>query len=151
MHRCLWNEPPKFSEKVGFTEFEWKYHIFLSVKTGEWDLNVLLFNCWNDLVLGSVETYFLEVGAYVSLKLATTGVSDGHFCWTSVNISSFFKYKKGRVGPKNFAVELLKWSCLRLSIKFFSGSPCTRVCGTSQNKGLRGLPLLNLSGDKFFF
>ena len=151
MHRCLWNEPPKFSEKVGFTEFEWKYHIFLSVKTGEWDLNVLLFNCWNDLVLGSVETYFLEVGAYVSLKLATTGVSDGHFCWIWVNISSFFKYKKGRVGPKNFAVELLKWSCLRLSIKFFSGSPCTRVCGTSQNKGLRGLPLLNLSGDKFFF
>ena len=37
----------------------------------EWNLKMLLFNYSNDLVLGSVETYFLEVRAHVSLKGAT--------------------------------------------------------------------------------
>ena len=39
----------------------------------EWDLKTLLFNYWKDLVLGSVETFFLEASAYMSLKLATAG------------------------------------------------------------------------------
>ena len=46
------------SEKLVFAEFEWKYYIFLSIKMGEWDLNILLFNYWNDFVLGLVEIYF---------------------------------------------------------------------------------------------
>ena len=34
-------------------------------------MNILLFNYCQDLILGSAETCFLEVGAYVSLKQAT--------------------------------------------------------------------------------
>ena len=71
---------------------------------GEWDLNIFLFNYWNDLVLGSVETYFLEVGAYVYLKRATKGVWQCHFCWIWVKISLFLKYKNGGVEPKLFLV-----------------------------------------------
>ena len=32
------------SERVVFAEFDWKYHIFLNIKSEEWDLKVLLFN-----------------------------------------------------------------------------------------------------------
>ena len=80
VHTYLWNKPPQVSERVAFAEFEWKYYIYLSIKTGDWGLNILLFNYWNDLALGSVETYFREVGAYVSLKRAATGVWEGHLC-----------------------------------------------------------------------
>ena len=45
----------------------------------KWDQNILLFNYWNNLVLGSVETYFLEVDAYVSLKRATAGAWESRF------------------------------------------------------------------------
>ena len=61
------------SERVLFVEFEWKYHNFLNIKTGNCYLK-LLFDYWNDLVLGSIEAYFMEVGAHVSLKRATAGV-----------------------------------------------------------------------------
>ena len=39
-----------------FADFDWKYHIFFNIKTEERDLKILLFNYWNDLALGSVET-----------------------------------------------------------------------------------------------
>ena len=81
-HRCV---------TVVFVEFEWKYQGFWNIKTGEWDLKLLLLNYWNDPLLGSVETYFLELGAHVSLKRTTT-------------LSLFLKYKNGRVEPKNFIV-----------------------------------------------
>ena len=80
VHTYLWNKPLQVSERVAFAEFEWKYYIYLSVKTGDWSLKILLFNYWNDLALGSVETYFREVGAYVSLKRAATGVWEGNIC-----------------------------------------------------------------------
>ena len=70
----------------------------------EWDLKILLFNCWNDFAWGSVETYILEVGTYMSLKGATGGVWEGHFCWIWLEISYFFKYKIVGVGPKTFIV-----------------------------------------------
>ena len=79
MHTGLWNEPPQFSERVAFAEFQWKYHIFLNIKKGELYLKILLFNYWIDLVLGSVETNFLNVSAYVSQKGATAGVWEGRF------------------------------------------------------------------------
>ena len=53
---------------------------FLNRKTEERDLNILLFNYLNDLVLGSAETNFLEIVAYVSLKGATAGFGEGRFC-----------------------------------------------------------------------
>ena len=52
---------------------------FLNRKTEERDLNILLFNYLNDLVLGSAETNFLEIVAYVSLKGATAGFGEGRF------------------------------------------------------------------------
>ena len=45
------------------------------------------------LVLGSVKTYFLEVGAYVSLKRATTGLWEGRFCWIWLKYHYFLKIK----------------------------------------------------------
>lgn len=56
------------SEMVVFAEFESKFHKFLNKKIGECKLKVLWGNYGKDRVLGSVETNFLEVGAYVSLK-----------------------------------------------------------------------------------
>ena len=73
---------------------------FLNIKTEDWDLKILLFNYWNDLALGSVETYFFEVTAYMCLKGATAGVWEGRFCWIWLDMSHFVKYKKGVVGPK---------------------------------------------------
>ena len=58
---------------------------------GDLDIKVLLLNYWNDLDLGSLEAYFREVGAYVSLKRAHTGVWDGCFCRNSGKIPQFFK------------------------------------------------------------
>ena len=84
-HRCLMGS---------FTEFEWEYHKFSSTKSREWDLKILLFNYWNDLVLGSVDTYFVEVGAYVSLKRAATGVWEGRFCRIEWKYHNFLNIKK---------------------------------------------------------
>ena len=67
-------------------------------------MNILLFNYWKDLALGSVEIYFLEIGACVSLKQAASGVWEDHFCGISVKILKFFKSKKEGVGPENFIV-----------------------------------------------
>ena len=92
MHTCLWKEFPEVFERVVFVEFDWKYHIFLNIKTEEWGLNILLFNYWNDLALDSVETYVLEVGVYESLKEATTGVWEGCFCWLWPDRTGFSKY-----------------------------------------------------------
>ena len=102
MHTCFWNEQPQVSKRVVFAKCEWKYHNSLNKKTGEFDLKTLLFNNWYDLVLGSVEIYFLEVGAYMSPKWATTGIREGRFCWIWVKIPQLLKYKNGEVGPKTF-------------------------------------------------
>ena len=67
-------QPLQVSDMIDFAKFDWNYNIFLNTKTEEWDLKILLFIYWNDLPLGSVETYFLEDGAYLSLKGATAGV-----------------------------------------------------------------------------
>ena len=130
---------------VAFAEFDWKYHIFLNIETEERDLKTLLFSYRNGLVLGEVETYFLEVIAYVSLKRVTTGVREGRFCWIWLKISDFFKYKNGGEGSKSFIVWLLKWSCLGLCINIFSGNRCMRVSGTSHCRFLRRSVLLNLT------
>ena len=50
------------------------------MKAEEWDLKILFSNYLKYLALVSEEIYFLEVSAYVSLKGATRGVSEGHRC-----------------------------------------------------------------------
>ena len=52
------------------------------------------------MVLALVEIYFFEIGAYVSVKVATVGVWECRVCWMWLEISQFLKYKKGGVGPK---------------------------------------------------
>ena len=74
------------------------------MKMEEWDLKICLFNYWKDLVLGSIETNFLEVSAYVSPTGVTVGVWEGRFCWILLEISHFFKYKNRGVGSENFIV-----------------------------------------------
>ena len=113
-------EKSQVSERFVFAEFDWKYHIFLNINTEEWELKTLLFNYWNDIFLGSVETYFLEVGAYVFVKRTTASVWEVRFYWIWLEISHFFKYKNGGVWPKNFIIWLLKWYFLRLSRNVFS-------------------------------
>ena len=71
---CHWMQPLQVSDMIDFAKFDWKYHIFLNIKTEEWDLKIWLIIYWNDLALDSVETYFLEHGVYPSLKGATAGV-----------------------------------------------------------------------------
>ena len=108
MHMFLWKKLPQVAQRVVFAEFDWKYHAFLNIKTEVWDLKILLFIYWNHVFLGSIETYFLEVCAYVSVKRTTASVWEVCFCLISLEISHFFKYKNGGVGPNNFIVNLLK-------------------------------------------
>ena len=150
VHTFVWNEPLQFSEKVAFAEFWWKDHNFLNMQTGELGPTISLFNYWNDLVLGSEETCFLEVGAYVRLKRATGGVRKCRFCWIWVKIPQFFENKNVRVGPKDFTVWLLKWCCLRLSRNVFYGSQSIRVSGTGHHSSLRVSFLLNLAENITF-
>ena len=126
-------------------------HNFFNIKMGEWDLNFLRFNYWKDLVLVSVETYFLEVAEYVSLKRAAGGVWEGCFYTILMRILHLFQYKSGRFGPKDFTVEILKWSWLRLSRTIFSGSRWIRVSETSPHMCLRGLLLQKLRKNTTIF
>ena len=90
---CLWKKPLQVSERVVFAEFDWKCHILLNIKKEEWDPKILLLNYWNDLVLGSAETNFLEISSYVSLKGASGGVWEGRFSWFWLEIAHFFNTK----------------------------------------------------------
>ena len=110
-----------------------------------------MFNYWNGLVLGSVQTCFLEVGAYMSLKRATAGLLEGRFCWIWLKISLFLKQKNGGVGHANFIVSLLKWSSLRTSKNIFSRSRCIRVPETIKRRSLRGSFLLTLTENITIF
>ena len=67
--------------RVVFAEFEWKHQNFLNIKTEEWDIKFLLFNYWNGLALDSLEISFLEVGAHMIVKRATTDFWEGGICW----------------------------------------------------------------------
>ena len=67
-------------------------------------MKIFLLNCWNSLALGYVETYFFEVGAYVSLKEATAGVWESRVCWFWREISHFLEYKNGGERLKIFIV-----------------------------------------------
>ena len=69
-----------------------------------------------------------------------------HLTW---NIT-FFKYKNGGVGPKNFIVELLKSIFRRLSGNIFLGSRSIRICEKSNYRLLRGWFVLNLTGNVTF-
>ena len=53
-------------------------------------------NYRNDLILGLVETYFLEA--------VIAGEWEGRFSWIWLETSYFFKYKNGGEWPKNFIV-----------------------------------------------
>ena len=109
---------------------------FFKYKNGELDLKTLLFDYWNDLVLRSVETCFLEVGGYMSLKRTIKGFWEGRFCWVCVKSPQFFKYKNGGVEPKNFIVSLLKLSSLRLITNIFSGCRWINVSETTHHRSL---------------
>ena len=137
------------------SRFCWIYHemshFFKDKKTKEWDLKILLFNCWKDFALASVEKYIFEVGTYVSLKGATGGMWEGCFYRMWLEISRLFKYKNGGVGPKYFIIYLLKWSCLRLSRSISFGSQCIRASEDNHRRCLRGLFLMGLAGNITFF
>ena len=138
-------------ERIVFAEFDWKYHIFWSRTTEELNRKVSLFNYWTDLVLGSVQTYFLETSLYVCLKGATAGVWEGRFCWTWLEISRLFKYKNGGVVPKDFIVSMLKRFFLRLRRNLFLRSRCIHISERSHCRFVRGSTLLNLTGNITFF
>ena len=89
--------------KFGFCLIWLEISHSLNIKTGECDLKSLLFNYWNDLVLGSVEI-FLEAGACACLKGGTTGIWECHLPWSWREISYFLKYKNGGVRSKKFIV-----------------------------------------------
>ena len=95
LHTCLWNEPLQVCEKVALAEFDWKVHNFLNIKTGEWDLTISVFNYWNNLVLGSLKTYFHEVAAYLCL-------TEDHFSNSTIKLS--------RVYNEIIVISLLKFS-----------------------------------------
>ena len=92
-HRCLtWSFLLNLSENISFS----------NVTVRECELKIFCLIYWIDLVLDLVQTNFLEVGAYGSLKPATAGVWQSRFCWIWVKISLFFKYKDRWVGCENF-------------------------------------------------
>ena len=60
-HTSLRNKPPQVSHSVVFAKFSWSNYNCCNTKMGETDLKRLLFNHWNDIVLGSAEICFPEV------------------------------------------------------------------------------------------
>ena len=126
-------------------------HFFKDKKTKEWDLKILLFNCWKDFALASLEKYIFEVGTYVSLKGATGGMWEGCFYRMWLEISRLFKYKNGGVVPKDFIVSMLKRFCLRLRRNLFLRSRCIHISERSHCRFVRGSTLLNLTGNITFF
>ena len=151
MYTFLWKEPPQVSEVVVFAKFRGKYHIFLNIKMDEWNLKMLLFSYRNDLVLDSVEKIFFGSWCIVSLTGATVGFREGCFCWIWLEISHFFKYKNGWVGPKSFVVELVKWFSFRQCRNIVFLSWWIRVSKTSHCRWLRGSFFVNLTGNITFF
>ena len=95
MSRRRWKEPPQVSGRVSLLNLREKCHYFLKIKMGKWGLKFLLSNYRKDIVLGSVETPFLEVAAYVSPKRSITDLWEGRFWWIWVKIAHFFKYWNG--------------------------------------------------------
>ena len=73
------------------------------MKTEEWHQKVLLVNYWNELALGSVQTYFMDGDSYVSLKRKTTHPERVVLLILAENIN-FLKYKNEGMGPKKFIV-----------------------------------------------
>ena len=67
------------------------------------DLKFLLFYYWIDFAPGSVETNFLENGAYVSRKRAATSAWESRLSISWAKILLHFNYKYGGVGPKTFS------------------------------------------------
>ena len=101
-------------------EFDWKYNFFWNIKQEKWDLKVLWFNYWSDLALGSVETDFLAVGAYVRLKGATAVVWLGRFCWIWLEISHFLSIRTEEWDVKFLLFNYWNYVALGLvEIKFF--------------------------------
>lgn len=82
----------------------------------------------------SVETVFLEAGADVSLKRATTVIRESRFCRIRAKVPLVLKIKNRGVEPKSFTVELLKRSSLALSKNIFSGRECVHVSKKSHRR-----------------
>ena len=150
VHTCLWKEPPEACERVVFVECDWKYHVFLNIKTEEWDQNISLFIYWNGLVLGSVEVYLLEVSAYVPLKITIAGVWEGCFWWVWLEISHFLNIKTEEWDLKvllfNFSNDFFIGS-----VKTIFGTRWIHICERSHRRCVRGSFLLNLTGNFNFF
>ena len=83
------------SQMVVFAELEGKYHNFLNIKIWDCKLNVLQWNYCKDLVLGSLETKFLEIGVYVSLKRVTAVVWEDRNYRIWVKMQQFLYVKMG--------------------------------------------------------
>ena len=100
---------------VVFAELEGKYHNFLDIKIWDCKLNVLQWNYCKDLVLGAVETKFLEIGVYVSLKQVTAVVWEDRVYRIWVKIQQFLYVKTGDLDLKislfNYSDDLvLHWA-----------------------------------------
>lgn len=67
----------------------------------------------------SVETFFLEAGADVSLKRVTTVIRESCFCRIRAKVPLVLKIKNRGVEPKSFTVELLKRSWVGSVETFF--------------------------------
>ena len=121
---------------VVFAEFESKFHKFFNKKIGDCKLKVLWGNYGKDRVLGSVETNFLEVGAYVSLKRVISDIWEGRVYRIWVKIPQFLNIKTGDLDLKislfNYSNDLvLRW------VETYSGRCCINVSDTSQHSSLR--------------
>ena len=107
---------------------------------GEWKLKNSYL--WNDLALGSVETYFLEVGACVSLKKNDQRCLVGLFLLNWMKISLFSKFINGEIGTKK---TFFNWNGLVLaSVEiFFLEFDAKCFSEKSHQRCLIGLFLLN--------
>ena len=124
---------------------------FFKYKYGEVRPKTLLFNYWNDLVIGYVEKFFWK-SVHMCLRKELPQMSErvvvAEFDW---KYHIFLNIKNGGVGPKYFIVSLLKRSCLRFCRNIFFGRQFIRVSERSHHRCLSGSFLLNLAGNFIFF
>ena len=150
MRTCLWKEPLQVSEMVAFADFYRKYHILLNMKAEEWDLEILFSNYRKYLALVLEEIYFLEVGAYVSLKGATRGVSEGHLAEFDWKYHIFWKINSEKWDRKVLFYNY--WNNLVLGLVETCFSQAVHTCLWKEPLQLsEKVSLLNLTGNITFF
>ena len=107
---------------------------FSKAKTKQCHLKVGNLFYQSDITKSCSATYFLEVGASISLKVASKGSIRDKKTLKNWIFRLLFYSKNGRVRPKSSKCFWLIWHHYTLLSYIFSGSRCTRFIESSHRR-----------------